>query len=100
MIKNNRIIIAHRKFTYDKFGRENKKYLPYVSSKTDGRLEVDALKDPASSASLDELVRYKISAHYHFYQSGGTIATDEAPYAETVFEPSPLNLVIKQGAPV
>jgi len=68
---------------YDPFGRENMKYLPYISQEENGDFKEDA-----------------VSQQKDFYASGtSTTAADSDPYAEITFEPSPLNRVLKQGAP-
>ncbi|HCT30743.1 MAG TPA: hypothetical protein DIW31_08400 [Bacteroidales bacterium] len=71
-------------FAYDALGREVRKYLPYTAT-PNGRLKESALDAQAS-----------------FYQGIGTSPTGSAelyPYSETVFEASPLNRVLEQGAP-
>ncbi|MDQ0640950.1 RHS repeat-associated protein [Pedobacter sp. W3I1] len=70
--------------SYDAFGREAIKYQPYAAlTGTAGNYRPGALTDQAS-----------------FYNSptGGIKAT-AFPFAETVFEASPLNRVQQQGAP-
>ncbi len=68
---------------YDDFGREAKKYLPYAHTSRDGRYQPTAL----TSQSI-------------FYNnSADKVADDVAPYSQTIFEYSPLNRIIKQGAP-
>ena len=69
---------------YDAFGREAIKYQPYAAlTGTAGNYRPGALTDQAG-----------------FYNSptGGIKAT-AFPFAETVFEASPLNRVLQQGAP-
>lgn len=67
---------------YDAYGREAKKYLPYTEG-NNGWFKTEALTEQAA-----------------FYNGGmATIPIDPTPYSETIFEPSPLNRVIKQGAP-
>ncbi|WP_230147655.1 DUF6443 domain-containing protein, partial [Pedobacter sp. Bi27] len=69
---------------YDAFGREAIKYQPYAAlTGTAGNYRPGALTDQAG-----------------FYSSptGGIKAT-AFPFAETVFEASPLNRVLQQGAP-
>ncbi|MBB6498132.1 DUF6443 domain-containing protein [Pedobacter cryoconitis] len=69
--------------TYDAFGREDKKYQPYVIESNGGTYRTDALKDLKD-----------------FYANPGAgIAVTAYPYGQTVFEPSPLNRVVEQGAP-
>jgi RHS repeat-associated protein len=76
---------------YDKFGRESRKYLPYTDG-TDGMYKPDALGAIGSTT-------YNTGKQYAFYQGGSRMATDQYPFAVTVFEASPLNHVIEQGAP-
>ncbi|MEK6780697.1 MAG: DUF6443 domain-containing protein [Bacteroidota bacterium] len=71
---------------YDAFGREYRKYLP-VTYEANGIYK---------AGLLDVSGNYTVS----FYNnSSDKIADDPVPYAEIVFEPSPLNRVLKQGAP-
>jgi RHS repeat-associated protein len=72
---------------YDEFGREARKYLPYAGG-NNGLYKTDAL-NPSS---------YTNSRQYNFYQYDNLVAGDATPYAETRYEASPLNRVIKQGA--
>lgn len=75
---------------YDQFGREARKYLPYVATSNDGWYKAN----PVGTTS------YNGSAHHTFYnETNSLIARDAKPYSETIFEASPLNRVIKQGAP-
>jgi hypothetical protein len=77
---------------YDQFGREEIKYLPFVSSGNDGLLKPNAISTPAGN--------YTGSDQQLFYSnSSEKIVVDAMPFAKTVFEPSPLNRVLKQGAP-
>lgn len=76
---------------YDQYGREAFKYLPYADG-TRGWYKENALKDPTTGV-------YTSGKQYQFYQTGGMLASDTKPYAETRFEPSPLNRVLEQGAP-
>jgi len=80
---------------YDVFGREFKKYLPYVhATNTDGSYKADALVTTATTGL------------YYFYNGPGTgdqqgngVARILQPFAETGIEPAPLNRVTEQGAP-
>jgi RHS repeat-associated protein len=74
---------------YDAYGREVKKYLPYVGG-TNGWFKENALKSPTNT-STDATVLYRSGKQYEFYQESAKVATDQYPYAETMFEPSPLN---------
>jgi RHS repeat-associated protein len=81
--------------TYDQFGREPVKYLPYAltNGTSDGSYKTDALTAGAGQGK--------------FYNPAGSAATQQAngivntsfPFSATVFEPSPLNRVTEQGAP-
>jgi RHS repeat-associated protein len=66
---------------YDAFGRQNKDYLPYEASTTD--LSFD------SAAETNVLTFYNKTA----------FENTANPYSEKFFEPSPLNRIVKQGAP-
>ncbi|MGI4871139.1 MAG: DUF6443 domain-containing protein [Janthinobacterium lividum] len=67
---------------YDGLGRPAVDYLPYANG-NDGHFKTSALtQQPA------------------FYQvTGDRVANDAAPWAQKVYEASPLNRVLKQGAP-
>lgn len=66
---------------YDLVGRENKIYLPYTASSGCGAYIANAATNQAT-----------------FYTSAANIETTPYPFAETVFEASPLNRVTAQGA--
>lgn len=68
---------------YDQLGRQAKQYLPYTSSTSDGSLQTNPL-----------------GAQQTFYQTAGQqIATDNAPFAATVYDNSPLERQLESGAP-
>lgn len=77
---------------YDLSGRESTKYLPYTSASGNaGSYKADALLGSNG---------YSNSAQKTFYAQGSQGYKDiSSPYSVTVFEPSPLNRVIEQGAP-
>lgn len=78
-------------FIYDSLGREAIKYLPYVANDVSGWYKYGATGAPGV---------YSGSPHYSFYnESDPTTASSTMPFAVSVFEGSPLNRVIKQGAP-
>jgi len=79
---------------YDKYGREPRKYLPFSGSQTTGAYV------PAYDV-VDRVSGNYVGTAQAFYAPGSAngVADDDKPWAETVFEPSPLNRVIKQGAP-
>ena len=69
--------------TYDAFGREDKKYQSYAIKDNGGTYRSDAMKDLKD-----------------FYASPTAgIAATGYPYGQTIFELSPLNRVVEQGAP-
>ena len=76
--------------TYDAFGREATKYLPYASSQTNGWYKVNPVGANAAG--------YTSSDQYQFYHQPASGVAQGEPYAVTVFEPSPANRVLKQGA--
>lgn len=76
---------------YDPYGREDKKYLPYSATgdgsfKTNATTAATAFYDPTGSGTSGA------------QQSNG-IVTIPDPFAQTVFEASPLNRPLLQGAP-
>jgi len=77
---------------YDEFGREEMKYLPYVSKDINGWYK----ENPIGTSPQE----YYTSPQAIFYQNGADdkIVDDTMPYAKTVFEASPLNRVTTQGS--
>jgi RHS repeat-associated protein len=82
---------------YDAFGREENKYLPYTGGVT-GFYQGNALKGPIPTGNNNY---YLSSDQYNFYNNGSSTnrVSDTKPYAKAVFEPSPLNRILEQGAP-
>jgi RHS repeat-associated protein len=80
---------------YDQFGREATKYLPYAATTMDGSYKTDALHSGAGVSYFYNPAGNGASGNQ---QSNG-IVINPNPYAQTVFEPSPLNRVTEQGAP-
>jgi hypothetical protein len=79
-------------FSYDAYGRETIKYLPYVSG-TNGQFKSDFLpKENVSYATT-------ANAQYQFYQATSKVSVDAKPYVETRVEASPLKRPIEQGSP-
>ena len=75
---------------YDANGREPIKYLPFVPGSVDGIFNENAVSAQGS---------YDNSPHQQFYTNpSDRIARDSEPYSTSIFEPSPLNRIIKQGA--
>jgi hypothetical protein len=70
---------------HDKYGREFRKYLP-VTIGTNGWYKENL---------LDTQLEYTTT----FYSNPTDDVAGDVPYAETVFEKSPLDRVIEQGAP-
>jgi RHS repeat-associated protein len=77
---------------YDVVGRENIKYLPYVSTEQNGDYKLNAVKTPAD---------YTTSEQYLFYRNGTSdkIIDDQRPFSETIFETSTLNRPLKSFGP-
>ncbi|QRY57118.1 DUF6443 domain-containing protein [Sphingobacterium siyangense] len=80
-----RDIVQH--IDYDGFGRESIKYLPHVK---------DTVKNGSfySTAKADQLAYYKSTNTWD-----PAVVKTASPYGITVFENSPLNRVLQQGAP-
>lgn len=72
---------------YDQFGREYKKYLP-VTVAADG-----CPKD------MDAQGNYVNTTAKNFYSTTDKVASDEVPFSQTNFEPSPLNRVLQDMGP-
>jgi RHS repeat-associated protein len=70
---------------YDQFGRQVKEYLPYTAY-NDSRFQ--------TGATSAQSTFYNTSVPYKYY-----VKTDAAPYAQTVYEDSPLNRVLQHIAP-
>ena len=76
---------------YDQYGRDSVKYLPYtIQSKTPGSYQPNAVTGPKG---------YQGSDQYLFYQDGKGYVQTPFPFAQTVYEASPLNRTLEQGAP-
>ncbi len=75
---------------YDLNGRQTKKYLPYTDAGQPAAYKTSAIKSAVGA--------YEGSAQYLFYQAGGTVATDIAPFSQAVMEASPMDRVVRQGA--
>ncbi|ATP58016.1 sugar-binding protein [Pedobacter ginsengisoli] len=80
--------------SYDAFGREATKYLPYADPGTaNGSYKTNAL-----TAGAGVLAFYNPAGSSGTQQANGMVRT-VYPYSQTVFEASPLNRVLEQGAP-
>jgi hypothetical protein len=78
--------------SYDQFGREAIKYLPFVGG-TDGWYKSNFIStDQAGYTTV-------LNPQYQFYQSAPKVSVDTSPYAKSVLESSSLNRVLEQGAP-
>jgi len=83
---------------YDAYGREATKYLPYAVTGfagSNGSYKTDALTTGAGVDYFYDPTGSGISGNQ---QSNG-IVVNPSPFSQTVFEPSPLNRVVEQGAP-
>ena len=77
---------------YDAYGREVTKYQPYAATTNDGSYK------PASLTEQTSFYNPTGSGTSGMQQSNGVVV-NPSPYAQTVFEPSPLNRTTEQGAP-
>ena len=71
---------------YDEFGREKRKYLPVVVESKDGWYKPGIVNADGYTG---------IAASF-YATPGGPVVADEKPYAETIFENSPLNRPLQQ----
>lgn len=69
---------------YDEFGREAKKYLPYMHDSNNGAYKANGLT--------------KVIDYYTAMPAGQAVGFN-TPFSESRFESSPLNRVLEQGAP-
>lgn len=79
--------------TYDGFGREDAKYLPYSIGTTaisDGSYKATAITDQNT---------FYTNPNAAPWTAPGVTAIGGAAFSKTVFEASPLNRVLEQGAP-
>ncbi|MBQ4819031.1 DUF6443 domain-containing protein [Aquimarina sp. MMG016] len=72
-------IITH--YEYDDLGRQAKQYLPYASDQTQNG---DIYTNPLAELNAYYITKYENTTN---------------PYSESIFEDSPLNRVLEQGAP-
>ncbi len=79
-------IVQH--IEYDDFGREQYKYLPYVANVSSGAFIV--------TAAADQDNFYDINTPP---SEAANVVKDTDPFSRTIFEASPINRVLKQGAP-
>lgn len=75
--------------TYDRFGRPAKVNLPVVSGEANGFFKMDI---------VDQEGNYTGSLSNFYSDPNDLIADDPKPYSLSVFEPSPLNRISRQGA--
>lgn len=76
-------------FLYDHFGRKSLEPLP-ISIDNTGRYKTNIINDDGV---------YQGEAASFYTGGNGNVASDESAFSKIIFEPSPLNRVIKQGAP-
>ncbi len=80
---------------YDEFGRQRYKLLPYVLSNESNKGKIRPViqeKNINSTSVSEQKIFYSANV-------GASPIRDSRPYSLTVFEPSPLNRIIEQGAP-
>ncbi|MCX2679369.1 DUF6443 domain-containing protein [Galbibacter sp. EGI 63066] len=77
-------IVTH--IGYDDYGRQDKEWLPYMAGGTIGNYRG---MDPDG----------KTQTYYESHYPDDVVQGSANPYSEKVFEPSPLNRVLKQAAP-
>lgn len=80
-------------FVYDPYGREAQKYLPYAATTANGSYKTDAL-----TTGITGFYNPTGNGTSGSQQANG-IPVITVPYAQTVFESSPLNRAVEQGAP-
>ncbi|WP_448103701.1 DUF6443 domain-containing protein [Pedobacter panaciterrae] len=78
---------------YDAFGREDKKYLPYSG------LTAESIGSYKPTAIAQQNAFYTTPGTTTGWASGGVVPTPDAAFSKTIFEASPLNRVLEQGAP-
>lgn len=81
-------------FVYDQYGRETQQFLPYAAASADGSYKSDALNSTSGMSKF-----YNPDGFGSGVQNSNGVVTIPNPYAETAFEPSPLNRPVEQGAP-
>jgi hypothetical protein len=78
---------------YDAYGREYKKYLPFTAQSDGWYKPTDQIIDPASGSYTG------IAQPFYANGSNNNIADDTHPFAETIFEASPLSRPLKNYGP-
>ncbi len=81
-------IVTHMQ--YDVYGRQDKQYLPFASNTNSGSLQV---------VNVDQDINMYYLDTYADDFPGITNPSEVNAYSESVFEASPLNRVLEQGAP-
>jgi RHS repeat-associated protein len=74
--------------SYDDFGRETNKYLPFVMQENNGWYKSDVVGNLTGS--------YTQSVHQQFYQNAAKTVHDTAPYESSTLEASPLSRPLQQ----
>ncbi len=67
---------------YDNLGRTPLSYLPYTDNSSDGSFKEDVIDKQET-----------------FYSSASMVSHDDFPFAETIFDTSPLNRLVEKGSP-
>lgn len=78
--------------TYDAAGREDKKYAPFAAEQNGLFKSTNEILEPVTHT-------YRGAAQSFYSSTDGLVAADNDPYAKIIYEASPLNRVVKQGAP-
>ncbi|MGN8055127.1 DUF6443 domain-containing protein [Pedobacter sp. 22163] len=81
--------------TYDGFGRQDRKYLPYPSQSNGGGFRTDATSPGYGVFNY----YFQYSAGVSGQQLGDARVIIPTPFGQSVYEPSPLNRVMEQGFP-
>ncbi len=80
-------VVTH--IAYDAFGRQAKQYLPFESQTPNGSY---------ATVSIEQDIQHYYQNKYPADFTGMAVSEVNA-YSESIFEPSPLNRVLKQAAP-
>ncbi len=72
-------------FVYDDYGRQDKEFLPFYSSSNKGKYDNSAIAN--------------VNAYYINKYGTEISSTNPNPYSQKLYEPSPMNRVLKQAFP-
>ena len=79
---------------YDDFGRQDKDYLPYSRSNSSLNYESSLIPDSNANGNIAPITDQYLTKYPNDFNG-----VDINPYSKKEFESSPLNRVLKQGAP-